>query len=151
MTPPCIYIITEIIFLCIQLAPTSWWTWCRRSSRRSALREILHSGRVRGIQGFCETAKCITLIFQHYSYHKIRDSALKLSFSLLLFYFYSLLYMFREDTVKRLKFLADFSETSFLEVTVHKFSLHLHLFELSSSSFFGPNVNCVTEKSMTRR
>ena len=51
MTPLCIDIITEIIFF--QLAPTSWWTWCRRSSRRSALREILHCGRVRGIQGFC--------------------------------------------------------------------------------------------------
>ena len=89
---------------------------------------------------FLWNSKVYYIKIQHYSYHEIRDSALKLSFSLL--YFYSLLNMFREDTVKRLKFLADFSETSFLEVAAHKFS---------SSSFFGPNVNCVTEKSMTRR
>ena len=91
---------------------------------------------------FLLNSKVYYIKIQHYSFHKIRDSALKLSFSLLLLYFYSLLNMFREDTVKRLKFLAEFSETSFLEVAAHKFS---------SSSFFGPNVNCVTEKSMTRR
>ena len=99
---------------------------------------------------FLLNSKVYYIKIQHYSYHKIRDSALKLSFSLL--YFYSLLNMFREDTVKRLKFLADFSETSFLEVAAHKFppstSIYLNCFLLL---FFGPNVNCVTEKSMTRR
>lgn len=44
--------------------------------------------------------------------------------------------MFREDTVKRLKFLAEFSETSFLEVTAHKFSPPPPFIWIVSSSFF---------------